>query len=111
MVRGPQAGCSLAQVHDARLDGGRHLVGQLAGRAGCVGQGADATGGVPAQPAVHRLARDLVAEGGLGDAEAAEDLQHCLVALLHDSQLDEHVPALPRFVDRLGRLSREGGTR
>jgi hypothetical protein len=69
---------------------------------------ADAVGSVPAQPAVHRLARYPVPERDLGHGQAAEHLQHCLVALAHDSQLDQHVPALPRFADPSGRLFEVG---
>jgi hypothetical protein len=62
------------------------------------GEGAagEAVACVAPQPAVHGLARDPVARGDLGDTEPAHDLENCLVALLHDSQLDEHLPALPR---------------
>jgi hypothetical protein len=51
---------------------------------------------------------DPVPARHLGDGEALHDLQHCLVALLHDSQFDQHVPALPRVADPSGRLFEVG---
>ena len=100
----PPARVLAAQGHDPRLDLGSHAVGAGRGAAGAVGQGGDAAGGVPAQPAVHRLARDPVPARHLGDGEALHDLQDCPVTLLHDSQLDQHgcgPPSSPTFSGRL----------
>jgi hypothetical protein len=79
-----------AQLDDARLDLRRHLVRAGGRPRGVVGQAGDAARRIAAQPAMDGLPCDPVAAGDLGDAGAAEDLEHCLVALLHDSQLDEH---------------------
>jgi hypothetical protein len=102
----PPGGVEKAQLDDARLDLGPHLVGAGAGARRLTGQAGEAELRVAAQPAVHGLARDPVAEGDLGDGQPAHDLENCLVALLHDSQLDEHLPAL--LVDRPCGVSSRG---
>ncbi len=84
-----------AHLDDARLDRRRRAV-----RAACwsrrgVGQAADAAARVASQPAVQRLAADPVAPRHRDHAVAREDLEHCLVALFHDPQLDEHDLSLP----------------
>jgi len=84
------AGVGAAQFDDARLDLRRHLVRAGGRPRGVVGESGDAAARIAAQPAVHGLPAHPVAAGDLGDAGAAQDLEHCLMALLHDSQLDEH---------------------
>lgn len=86
-----------AQSHDPRLDLGRHAVWAGRRAVGAVGQGADTALRVPAQPAVDRLARHPVPARHLGDREALHDLKDCPVALLHDSQFDEHDACPPRI--------------
>ena len=76
---------------------------------GGVSQAADAATRVPSQPAVQRLAADSVAFGHFDDAAAGEDLKHCLVALFHDPQLDEHGLTLPGLIDPSDRSSRKRG--
>ena len=49
-----------------------------------------------------QAAADAAAAGArrhLGDREANHDLKDCLVALLHDSQPDEHDACPPRLAD------------
>lgn len=92
------------QLGDALLNVSRDLVGATCRTAGGVGEGAKAAGLVAAQPAVHRLARDPVPEGDLDDRETVQDLEHGLVTLFHDSQLDEHDSCPPRSPTFLGRL-------
>src|SRR5665647_3369816 len=84
------AGVGAAQFDDARLDLRRHLVRAGGRPRGVVGESGDAAARIAAQPAVHGLPAHPVAARHLGDAGAAQDLEHCLMTLLHDSQLDEH---------------------
>ena len=65
----PPGGVEEAQLDDARLDLGSHLVGAGPRARRLAGEAGEAVACVAAQPAVHGLARDPVARGDLGDAE------------------------------------------
>lgn len=85
-----------AQLADERLQLGVDLAGVAGGTMRPVCQGRHPAGLVTANPAVHRLAMDVVAVSDFRDrGPLDEDLQHCLVPLFHDGQLHEHQSQLP----------------
>jgi len=60
-----------------------------------IGEGAEATGGIAKQPAVHRPAVDPVAAGDVGDGGSrVECLSHGQVALLNHRKLHKHAGIL-----------------
>ncbi len=74
------------------LDGGIHLVRAPAGTVGTIGQSRQTLGLVPAEPPMDRLARHVEPVRHLHDRNAiADHREHCLVPLLHDTQLHQHV--------------------
>jgi hypothetical protein len=80
-----------AQLHDPGLDARRHLMRTRQRLRRLVGQPGQPAGRVPAQPTVDRLTGHPIAAGDVGHGgSVVEDLQHCLIALLHQSQLHEH---------------------
>jgi len=80
-----------AQLHDPGFDARGHLMRTRQRLRRLVGQPGQPAGRVPAQPAMHRLAGHPVAAGHVGHGgPVVEHLQHCLIALFHQSQLHEH---------------------
>jgi hypothetical protein len=89
------AGMVAAQLTDARLDRGRHLVRTGIGAMRAVSQRVQPAGPIAAQPAVHGLAADPVAVGHLDHRQlVAQDLHDGVEALLCHCELHEHAPDL-----------------
>jgi hypothetical protein len=92
-VRGPPVAMQPAQLADRGFGLGSDLVSAGLGAMAPIGEAVEATFFVAADPTVHDLAGDSVAFGDLGHREpVGKNLHDCLVALLHDAQLHEHVP-------------------
>jgi hypothetical protein len=84
-----------AELAQAGLDLGGHLVRAGVGAVGAVGQGVQPAGAVAAQPAVDGLATDTVAVGDLDHRESvAQHLHDGVEALLCHCELHEHAPDL-----------------
>jgi len=91
----PPPGMSPAQAADHRLDV-RIQMPRLGTRpVRMIGQCRQTAGPVPRQPVVHRLARDPVTPGDLGNRGTGDNLHDRVITLLHDAQLHKHGPAAP----------------
>jgi hypothetical protein len=69
-----------------------HLMRAPGGTVGPVHQARKALVLVPPEPPVHRLAGHVEPVGHIHHLDSiADDREHCLVPLLHDTQLQQHV--------------------
>jgi hypothetical protein len=84
-----------AQLAQAGLDLGGHLVRATVGPVGAIGQGVQPAGPIAAQPAMDGLAADAVALGHLGHREpVAQHLHDGVETLFCHCELQEHAPDL-----------------
>jgi hypothetical protein len=96
---GPPPGMLSAQPHHPSLDDRVHLMRTRQRPTRAVSQPPQPPGRVGPQPNVHRLTGHTMATGHVDHGGAVdEDLQHSLIALLHQSQLHQHAgpPSHPR---------------
>ncbi len=96
------------QGDDPGLDLREHLMGAARRPGGVVGETAQAVHAIPPKPPVHRLPRDPVSLGHVGDRHPGEHLENRLIALLHQLKLHEHDSALPARICLLKRHIRAG---
>jgi hypothetical protein len=79
------------QPHDAGLDLGGHLMRTRQRPRRTIHQTPQTLRRVLAQPLVQRLPRDTAAPSDIGDSRpVVQHLEHCLIALFHNTQLHEH---------------------
>ncbi len=83
-----------AQLDDAGLDLGRHLVRTAIGLGALVGEPCQAVIRVTDQPPMKGAAVDAVAGCCVFDARPIEHLSHGVVALLNHRKLHQHVVLL-----------------
>ncbi len=80
-----------AQLHDPRLHHRRHLMRARQRPRRPIRQPPKPVGRIAPQPVVQRLARHAIAASHVGDRRTiVDDLEHRLIALLHQPQLHEH---------------------
>src|ERR671910_205152 len=88
----PPARMLTAQLHDARLDLGKHLMRTRPRHRRTIHQARQTSRRVPAKPPMHALARHPEALRDLGHRHPTQHLEHGLIALLHEPELHQHGP-------------------
>jgi hypothetical protein len=84
-------GVATTALEHPHLDCGVHLMGTPRRPVGSIGEAREALDLIPPEPTVDRLARDAEASCDLHDRDpVADHREHCLIPVLHDTQLHQH---------------------
>jgi ABC-2 type transport system ATP-binding protein len=79
-------------IEHPHLHGRAHLMRAPGWAVGAIDQAREALGLVPPEPSMHRLARHVIPTRDLDDRDTiADHREYCLIPLLHDTQLHQHV--------------------